>query len=85
MASGSHGRLSILIYYFCRKEFEMGSSGLSRKGYKYKRILLKLSGEAVRGKDSIIDFDLLDAICKKHNGLWSGEAEKYLLANAKEI
>lgn len=27
----------------------------------------------------------LDAICKAHNGLWSGEAERYLLANAKEI
>ena len=30
-------------------------------------------------------FAELAAICKKHNGLWSGEAEKYLLANAKEI
>ena len=65
LASGTHGRRSILKYCFCRKENEMGSSGLSRKGYKYKRILLKLSGEAVRGKDSVIDFDLLDAICKK--------------------
>ena len=30
-------------------------------------------------------FKELDAICKRHNGLWSGEAEKYLLAHAKEI
>ncbi|MGQ8335975.1 zinc-binding dehydrogenase [Sunxiuqinia sp. A32] len=27
----------------------------------------------------------LDAICKKHNGLWSVEAEDYLLAKAKDI
>ena len=33
---------------------------------KYKRILLKLSGEAIRnGKDEIIDFDYLKQICKK--------------------
>lgn len=30
-------------------------------------------------------FAALDEICKRHNGLWSPEAEKYLLANAKEI
>jgi uridylate kinase len=29
---------------------------------KYKRILLKLSGEAISGKDGIIDFDFLDRI-----------------------
>lgn len=29
---------------------------------KYKRILLKLSGEAISGKDGIIDFELLDRI-----------------------
>ena len=28
--------------------------------------------------------DLAD-ICAKHNGIWSDEAEKYLLANAKKI
>ena len=28
--------------------------------------------------------DLAD-ICAKHNGVWSAEAEKYLLANAKKI
>ncbi len=27
----------------------------------------------------------LDAICKKNHGLWSDEAEKYVLANAKKI
>ena len=27
----------------------------------------------------------LDEICRRHNGLWSAEAEKYLLANAKPI
>ena len=30
-------------------------------------------------------FRELDLICKKHNGIWSAEAEKYLLANAKKI
>lgn len=30
-------------------------------------------------------FAKLDEICKRHNGLWSPEAEKYLLANAKAI
>ena len=30
-------------------------------------------------------FAKLAEICDRHNGLWSGEAEKYLLANAKAI
>ncbi len=30
-------------------------------------------------------FAKLDEICKRHNGLWNAEAEKYLLANAKAI
>ena len=30
-------------------------------------------------------FKALSDICKKHNGIWSAEAEKYLLANAKKI
>lgn len=30
-------------------------------------------------------FAALDEICKRHNGLWSGEAEQYLLANAPKI
>ena len=27
----------------------------------------------------------LDEVCRRHNGLWNGEAEKYLLAHAKAI
>ena len=30
-------------------------------------------------------FAELHRLCAKHNGLWNGEAEKYLLANAKPI
>ena len=30
-------------------------------------------------------FKELADICDRHNGLWNGEAEKYLLANAKDI
>ena len=30
--------------------------------YKYKRVLLKLSGEAISGQGSIIDFDFLEDI-----------------------
>ena len=30
-------------------------------------------------------FAELHRLCEKHNGLWNGEAEKYLLANAKAI
>ncbi|MDD6309236.1 MAG: zinc-binding dehydrogenase [Clostridia bacterium] len=30
-------------------------------------------------------FAKLDEICKRHNGLWNAEAEKYLLSNAKAI
>ena len=30
-------------------------------------------------------FAKLDEICKRHNGLWNAEAEKYLLTNAKAI
>ncbi len=36
------------------------------------------------GKTDPFFKDLSD-ICKKHNGIWSAEAEKYLLANAKKI
>lgn len=36
------------------------------------------------GKNDPFFKDLSD-ICKKHNGIWSDEAEKYLLANAKKI
>ena len=30
-------------------------------------------------------FAKLAEICERNNGLWSAEAEKYLLANAKSI
>ncbi len=30
-------------------------------------------------------FAVLDEMCKRHNGLWNAEAEKYLLENAKSI
>jgi uridylate kinase len=33
-------------------------------GYKYKRVLLKLSGEAISGDGSIINFEFLDDIAK---------------------
>ena len=33
-------------------------------GYLYKRVLLKLSGEAISGRDGIIDFDLLDGYAR---------------------
>lgn len=36
------------------------------------------------GKDDSL-FAELNQICKKHNGLWNGEAEKYLLDHAKPI
>nr|HPJ73204.1 L-sorbose 1-phosphate reductase [bacterium] len=39
---------------------------------------------AEKGKDDPL-FKKLAEICDRHNGLWSGEAEKYLLANAKAI
>ena len=32
--------------------------------YKYKRVLLKLSGEAISGEGSIINFDFLEDIAK---------------------
>ena len=37
-----------------------------------------------KGKTDPFFKDLSD-ICKKHNGIWSDEAEKYLLAHAKKI
>ena len=39
---------------------------------------------AEKGKDDPM-FAKLAEICARHNGLWSGEAEKYLLAKAKAI
>ena len=43
-----------------------------------------ISDFAEKGKDDPM-FAALAEICDRHNGLWSGEAEKYLLAHAKEI
>lgn len=37
-----------------------------------------------KGKENAL-FAELDDICKKHNGLWSVEAESYLLAKAKDF
>ena len=31
---------------------------------KYKRILLKLSGEALQGKDGILDFDFITSVAQ---------------------
>ncbi len=39
---------------------------------------------AEKGKSDPL-FAKLGEICKRHNGLWSGEAEEYLLANATAI
>lgn len=39
---------------------------------------------AEKGKTDPL-FAKLDEICSRHNGLWSVEAENYLLANAKAI
>ena len=46
--------------------------------------LTAISDFAEKGKDDPM-FAKLAEICDRHNGLWSGEAEKYLLANAKAI
>ncbi len=43
--------------------------------------LTAIADFAEKGKTNPL-FAELDAICKKHNGLWSVEAETYLLANA---
>lgn len=53
--------------------------------YTHKDIPLTAIDEfAEKGKSDPF-FAALDEICKRHNGLWSVEAEEYLLANAKEI
>ena len=44
--------------------------------------LTAIADFAEKGKTNPL-FTELDAICKKHNGLWSVEAETYLLENAK--
>lgn len=53
--------------------------------YTHKDIPLTAIAEfGEKGKSEPL-FAELDEICKRHNGLWSVEAEEYLLANAKEI
>lgn len=53
--------------------------------YTHKDIpLAAINDFEEKGKSDPL-FAELDKICKKHNGLWSVEAEEYLLANAKEI
>ena len=53
----------------------------------YTNISLPLTAIAdfeEKGKTSAL-FAKLDELCKKNNGLWNAEAEKYLLANASSI
>ena len=51
----------------------------------YTHIDMPLTAIADFGKVGKPVFDELDRICKAHNGLWSVEAEKYLLANADKL
>lgn len=46
--------------------------------------LVALDDFAEKGKTDPM-FAELDKLVKKHNGMWNGEAEKYLLAHAKSI
>ncbi len=46
--------------------------------------LVALDDFAEKGKTDPV-FAELDKLVKKHNGMWNGEAEKYLLAHAKPI
>jgi len=47
------------------RTFQVGNcTKAAENGYKYKRILLKLSGEAINGENGIIDFELLDRIAE---------------------
>ena len=51
----------------------------------YTHIEMPLTAIADLGKVGKPVYDKLDAICKAHNGLWSVEAEEYLLANADKL
>lgn len=53
--------------------------------YTHKDIPLTAIDEFGEKGKSDPFFAAMDEICKRHNGLWSVEAEEYLLANAKEI
>ena len=52
------------------------------EGKKSRQLVLRL-GRRLGKTDSM--FAELDKLVKKNNGLWSGEAEKYLLNNAKAL
>ena len=51
----------------------------------YTHIEMPLTAIADFGKVGKPVYDKLDAICKAHNGLWSVEAEEYLLANSDQL
>ena len=51
----------------------------------YTHIEMPLTAIADFGKARKPVYDRLDAICKAHNGLWSVEAEEYLLAHSDEL
>ena len=51
----------------------------------YTHIDMPLTAIADFGKVGKPVYDALDAICKAHNGLWSVEAEEYLLKHAEEL
>ena len=51
----------------------------------YTHIDMPLTAIADFGKVGKPVYDALDAICKAHNGLWSVEAEDYLLKHAEEL
>ena len=51
----------------------------------YTHIEMPLTAIADFGKIGKTVYDELDRICKAHQGLWSVEAEKYLLAHAAEL
>ena len=51
----------------------------------YTHIEMPLTAIADFGKVGKPVYDALDRICQAHNGLWSVEAEEYLLAHAEEL
>jgi len=57
------------------------------KKLAYTQISMPMTAIADFGKLGETDpfFKDLDEICKRNNGIWSAEAERYVLANAKKI
>ncbi len=51
----------------------------------YTHIQMPLTAIADLGKVGKPVYDMLDGICKSHSGLWSVEAENYLLSHADEL